>query len=109
MSQTKQTSDVIKTLHQRYVKNKKRRLNYIEQEKTRVEIAQKIYELRTRAKLSQAELAQRIGTKQSVISRLEDAEYNGHTLKMLEKIALAVHCYLTVDFIPQDDKFVLAM
>jgi len=40
-------------------------------------VAQLIYAVRTRAGLSQAQLAERIGTKQSVISRLEDADYEG--------------------------------
>ena len=108
MNQNKPTSDIIKVMHQRYIKGNKRRLAYIEQEKTRLEIAQKIYELRTRANLTQQELAHRIGSKQSVISRLEDADYNGYTLKMLDKIAEAVHCYVKVEFVPQNDQCVCA-
>ncbi len=109
MNRNKQTSDIIKILHKRYVKNKKRRLAYIEQEKTRLEIAQKIYELRTKANLTQAELAHRIGTRQSVISRLEDADYKGYTLKILDKIAEAVNCYVRVEFVPQDSQCVCAI
>jgi len=108
MNKNKPTSDIIKVMHQRYIKGNKRRLAYIEQEKTRLEIAQKIYELRTRANLTQEELAHRVGTKQSVISRLEDADYNGYTLKMLDKIAEAVHCYVKVEFVPQTDQCVCA-
>ena len=103
MNQNKPTSDIIKVMHQRYIKGNKKRLAYIEQEKIRLEIAQKIYELRTQANLTQKELARRIGTKQSVISRLEDADYNGYTLKMLDKIAEAVHCHIRVEFVPQSN------
>ena len=35
------------------------------------------------------ELAKKAGTTQSVIARLEDAEYAGHSLTMLERIAAA--------------------
>ena len=37
--------------------------------------------------LTQSELARKVGTTRSVIARLEDAEYTGHSLKMLERIA----------------------
>jgi ribosome-binding protein aMBF1 (putative translation factor) len=50
-------------------------------------VAQLIYEARTGAGLTRQELADRIGTKQSAIARLEDADYEGHSLSMLQKIA----------------------
>ena len=68
-------------------------------DKERIEIAQKLYELRTKANLTQKQLAKLIGTRQSVISRLESAEYKGHTLKILNKIGEAVHCHVKIDFI----------
>ena len=40
----------------------------IEQERANLDLARKVYELRTKAGLSQAELAKRVGTTQSVIS-----------------------------------------
>lgn len=52
-------------------------------------VAQLIYQARNKAGLSQADLAERIGTKQSVISRLEDADYEGHSLSILQRIAAA--------------------
>ncbi|MBW4475753.1 MAG: helix-turn-helix transcriptional regulator [Tolypothrix brevis GSE-NOS-MK-07-07A] len=51
------------------------------------EVAQLIYEARIKAGLTQNELAALIGTKQPVIARLEDADYQGHSLSMLQKIA----------------------
>ena len=52
------------------------------------------------AGLTQAELAQLVGTTQSVISRLEDADYEGHSLSMLQRIADALHQRLEVRFVP---------
>ena len=40
--------------------------------------------------MTQAELARKVGTTQSVIARLEDAEYTGHSLTMLERITTSV-------------------
>lgn len=72
-----------------------------EQEVANREVAQSIYELRQRAGLSQAELAKRIGTTQSVISRLEDADYQGHSLAMLNRIAAAAERRVEIRFVPR--------
>lgn len=55
------------------------------------EVAQLLYETRIKAGLTQKELADLIGTKQPVIARLEDADYEGHSLSMLQKIASALN------------------
>ena len=55
------------------------------------EVARLIYEARTVTGLTQAELAERIGTKQLVIAHLEDSDYEGHALSMLLCIALALN------------------
>ena len=54
-----------------------------------IDLALLVREMREEAGLTQAALAKRIGTTQSVIARLEDAEYMGHSLVMLERIAAA--------------------
>src|SRR5947208_7290032 len=62
-------------------------------------VAQLIFDARTKAALSQAQLATRIGTKQSVISRLEDAGYGGHSLSILQRIATALGYSLEITFL----------
>ena len=59
----------------------------VRQEVLNAEIGQMIYEARTKAGLTQTQLANRLGTTQSVISRLESADYEGHSLSMLQRIA----------------------
>lgn len=54
-----------------------------------VDLAILVREMREDAGLTQTELGKRIGTTQSVIARLEDAEYAGHSLSMLERVARA--------------------
>ena len=55
------------------------RIESFEQELLNAEIARKIYDLRMKADLSQRELAKRVGTTASVICRLENADYEGHS------------------------------
>src|ERR1700689_3319823 len=52
-----------------------------------IDLALLVREMREDAELTQAELAKKVGTTQSVIARLEDAAYTGHSLTMLERIA----------------------
>jgi ribosome-binding protein aMBF1 (putative translation factor) len=69
-----------------------------------LEVAQMIYDARTRAGLSQRELADLIGSKQPVIARLEDADYEGHSLTMLQRIAEALQQRLEVRFVPSSKR-----
>jgi ribosome-binding protein aMBF1 (putative translation factor) len=62
------------------------------------EIARHVYKLRTDANLSQKELADRIGTQQSVISRIEDDDYDGHSLSLLLRIAFEFGRELKITF-----------
>jgi ribosome-binding protein aMBF1 (putative translation factor) len=52
-----------------------------------IDLALLVREMREDAGLTQAELAKNVATTQSVIARLEDAEYTGHSLTTLERIA----------------------
>ena len=65
-------------------------------------IAQMIYDARQAAGMTQEELAEAIGTTESVISQLEDADYEGHSLSMLRRIAEALHMKLRVELVPAE-------
>ncbi len=69
-----------------------------------MEIAEMILDLRTRAGMTQRELAARLGTTASVICRLEDAEYEGHSMAMLRRIARAVGKRVEVRFVTDTGK-----
>lgn len=62
----------------------------VEEARINVAVAQLIYDVRTKAGLTQKQLADLVGTKQPVIARLEDADYEGHSLTMLQRIAAAL-------------------
>ncbi|MBI1915913.1 MAG: XRE family transcriptional regulator [Planctomycetes bacterium] len=72
----------------------------VEQERLNAAVAQQLYDLRLQASLTQKELADLVGTTASVICRLEDADYEGHSLSMLRRIAGALNSRIEVRFIP---------
>lgn len=92
------TNDALKILQQ-ITREDSEIEEMIEESSLNAEIAQLIYHARTQAKLTQQQLADLIGTKQSVIARLEDAEYKGHSLSMLQRIAHALNQRLQVHLI----------
>jgi transcriptional regulator with XRE-family HTH domain len=51
------------------------------------DVSLKLASLRKESGLSQKELAQRVGTTQQQISRLESPSYEGHSLSMLRRVA----------------------
>ena len=65
------------------------------------DIAQLVYDARTGAGLTQAQLAKLVGTTQPVIARLEDADYRGHSLRMLRRIAAALKKDVEIRFVPR--------
>ncbi|MEK7409320.1 MAG: helix-turn-helix domain-containing protein [Acidobacteriota bacterium] len=74
----------------------------VAQARVNVRVAQMIYDARTKAGLSQRELAALIGTRQPVIARLEDADYGGHSLRMLQRIAEALNQRLELRFVAEE-------
>jgi len=97
---TKPAIEALEILHRRFYQGKAARLKSLEETRANEEIARKICELRTTANLTQTQLGRLIGTTASVICRLEDAEYEGHSLAMLRKIAAALNQRVEIRFVP---------
>ncbi|MCF8142447.1 MAG: helix-turn-helix transcriptional regulator [Deltaproteobacteria bacterium] len=66
------------------------------------DVAMKLAALRKEAGLSQKELAQKVGTSQQQISRLESPSYEGHSLSMLRRIAAVLGATVHVDIRRRD-------
>ncbi len=73
-----------------------------EQVSRAVELGEQIYELRTRAGLTQTELARRMGTSQPAIARLEAGGISP-TLETLKRVAEAVGVQLVIGFVGADE------
>ena len=71
-----------------------------QQELARLELANQILEARRHARLSQKDLAERIGTKQTGVARMERAGYTTLNLRTLAKIAVATGSRLDVRLVP---------
>ncbi|MGI8980868.1 MAG: helix-turn-helix domain-containing protein [Pirellulaceae bacterium] len=92
------TKDFAKVIRRRLAGDSKLREG-VEQELLGFSIAALLYEQRSKAGLTQKELAEMADTHQSVIARLEDADYSGHSLTMLARIAAALGAELKIDFV----------
>lgn len=96
---TKPAGDAVAILHRRYYEGKPARLKNLQEARANEEIARKIRDLRAAAALTQTQLAKLIGTTASVICRLEDADYEGHSLAMLRRIAGAMNARVEIRFV----------
>ncbi len=96
----KPARDAVEILYRRFYEGKPARLKNLEEARANEEISCKIHELRAAAALTQTQLARLIGTTASVICRLEDADYEGHSLAMLRRIAGALNQRVEIRFIP---------
>lgn len=96
MAKKEKTSNAVRILRDRYVKDAPERKASVEAERVNVQVARMIHDRRNEAGLTQKELAQLVGTTQSVISRMEDADYQGHSLSMLNRIAEALEQKMSV-------------
>lgn len=93
-------SGALRFLHDRYFSDKPARLVSLESERLNARIARQIYDLRTAASLTQRQLASLVGTTASVICQLEDSDYSGHSLSMLQRIATALSSRIEFRFVP---------
>src|ERR1700686_4902322 len=96
----KPTKDAVEIIERRYYAGKPERCAELEEARANDEVARKIYDLRTKAGLSQRQLAKLVGTTASVICLLEDADYEGHSLSMLRRIATALDRRVEIRFMP---------
>jgi ribosome-binding protein aMBF1 (putative translation factor) len=92
------TKNALKTIDRMVGQNKGLR-DLIAEETINVRIARMIYDARSQAGLTQKELGKLVGTTQSVIARLEDADYEGHSLNLLNRIASALDKRVDIRFL----------
>ena len=95
---TKKNDALDQTIH-KFIGGDLERQAMLDEEIVNAEAAQLVYQLRTKAGLSQRELAKRVGTTASVICRMEQADYES-SLPMLRRIAGALNRRLELRAVP---------
>jgi len=99
-SPKKPTADAIAILRRLFIEGRPDMEAWLEEELASLGVAEQIYLLRTQAGLTQRELAERVGTTASAVSRLERADYGRHSLSMLRRIGTALGRQVRVSFVP---------
>ena len=95
------TTDAIAILNRRFGSPESEA--YMVEELERILIGNQIYDLRTQAGMTQAALAKKVGTKAAEIDSLENADYEGHPLPLLRKIAAVFGRRIEINFVPQTE------
>jgi ribosome-binding protein aMBF1 (putative translation factor) len=95
------TSDALKIIR-RSINKDPELLAMVKDSSVNAQVSMIIYDARKQAGLTQRQLADLVGTTQSVIARLEDADYDGHSLSMLARIASALNQKLEIKMSPKE-------
>jgi ribosome-binding protein aMBF1 (putative translation factor) len=89
-------------LFDRLYRGRPRRIAALNQTRHELALGRQIRALREQRGLSQAQLARALKTHAPAISRIEDADYDGHSLRILRKIADHFDQNLVVTFEPKE-------
>ena len=98
-SASRTTTNALEIIHRRFYAGRPDRLAQLDEAIANDDVARKIRQLRTASHLTQRQLAKLVGTTASVICRLEDADYAGHSLAMLNRIAGALNKRVKIEFV----------
>jgi ribosome-binding protein aMBF1 (putative translation factor) len=95
------TTSAQKIARRRFEKGSPSRIAEREETGREMALGMKIRQIREEAGWTQQQLAEKIGTQPSAISRIEDADYDHHTVSLLERVAQALGMELVVGFQPK--------
>jgi DNA-binding XRE family transcriptional regulator len=95
----KATTDAVEIIDRRYYEGRPDRMADLAEAEADDTVAREVSDLRKRARLTQKQLAKLVGTTTSVICRLESADYHGHSLAMLRRIANALNKRIELHFV----------
>lgn len=97
------SSKALQFAYDRHIGKDEAKAEAFEAELANADVARKLYDLRAGAKLTQSQLAKLVGTSTSAISRLENSDYEGHSLAMLRRVAKALNSRVEIRFVPIEE------
>ena len=97
----KRTSSALRAMDRRFYRGRPDRVAEREQTAREMRLGDKIRQLREEQGWTQQQLADKIKTQASAISRIESADYDRHSIALLERIAKALGVMLCIDFAPR--------
>lgn len=98
----RRTTDGLEILDHLFYRTEESRAG-LEAARAELKLACLIHDAREAAGITQAQLAERIGSTQPVISKLEGAEYDGHSLPMIIRIMDALGLILKMHVEPKPE------
>jgi ribosome-binding protein aMBF1 (putative translation factor) len=104
MREKKQTTSALEMLRRRVNEGGPDRIAERDQTHREMALGMKIQAIREAQGMTQKDLADKIGTQPSAISRIEDADYDRHSISVLQKVADALDMLLLIDFAPKHPK-----
>ena len=93
------TADAVQILYRRYYERRPERVKELDEARANDNVARKLTALHLRAEMTQRQLAKLVRTTPSAICRLENADYEGHSLAMLNRIAAALDQRVELRFV----------
>jgi len=69
-----------------------------EEELKKLRLGYKITQLRIKHGLTQKQLAKKINSRQPVITRIENGDYLGYSIRTLQRVAAACGTHLNIEF-----------
>ena len=69
----------------------------VAEEEFKMQVGQAVYDLRNAVGMSQADLARLIGANQATVSKVENADYDGHTIEVLKRVCFALHTKISIN------------
>jgi ribosome-binding protein aMBF1 (putative translation factor) len=100
----KPTRDLLEMIDRRFYEGRPERLAELEHARASAAIARQVYELREKAGMSRSKLARLVGTTQAVIRDLEEDDFDGHSVELLQKIAYVLGGRVEIRLLPKRGK-----